>query len=61
MAVQPPMSTSDALPTTLRALVGASLRLLVRADEAATRAAGTTERLRAAAVLPLPRRPYDEL
>ena len=56
------MSPSEALPTTVRALVGASLRLLVRADEAAVRAAGSTERLRAtAALLPRPRREYDEL
>ena len=56
------MSPSEALPTTIRALVGASLRLLVRADEAAVRATESTERLRAsAALLPLPRRAFDEL
>jgi hypothetical protein len=60
------MSPSDALPTTVRRLLGASVRLLVRADEAAVRATETTERLRATAalgtgLLPLPRRPYDEL
>ena len=56
------MSPSEALPTTVRALLGASLRLLVRADEAAVRAAGSTERLRAsAALIPLPRRGFDEL
>ncbi|MCW2679474.1 MAG: hypothetical protein JWM62_875, partial [Frankiales bacterium] len=44
------------------ALVGASLQLLVRADEAAVRAADTTERLRASAgLLPMPRRAHDEL
>jgi hypothetical protein len=42
--------------------VGASLQLLVRADEAAVRAADTTERLRASAgLLPMPRRAHDEL
>ena len=56
------MSPSETLPTTIRALVGASLRLLVRADEAAVRATESTERLRAsAALLPLPRRAFDEL
>ena len=57
-----PPSPSDALPSTVRLLLGASVRLLVRADEAAVRAAETGERLRAtAALLPRPRRPYDEL
>lgn len=53
------LSRSEVLPTTVRAVIGASLRLLVRADEAAVRAAETGERLRA--VLPRPRLPYDEL
>ncbi len=56
------LTPSEALPTTVRALVGASLRLLVRADEAAVRASESTGRLRAsAALLPLPRRSFDEL
>ena len=56
------MSPSEALPGVVRKLVGASLRLLVQADEAAVRAAEASERLRATtALLPLPRRPYDEL
>lgn len=57
-------SASETLPTAARALVGASLRMLVRADEAAVRAAGAKQRLLAsAALLPLPgaRRPYDDL
>ena len=56
------LSPSATLPGTVRTLVGASLRLLVRADEAAVRAAESTDRLRASvALLPLPRRAYDEL
>ena len=57
-------SPSETLPLAARALVGASVRLLIRADEAAARASGAKERLRAsAALLPLPssRRPYDDL
>jgi hypothetical protein len=57
-------SASESLPTAARALIGASVRLLIRADEAAVRAAGAKDRLRAgAALLPLPaaRRPYDDL
>ena len=57
-------SASDTLPIAARALVGASLRLLVRADEAAVLATGAKDRLRAsAALIPLPtaRRPYDDL
>lgn len=57
-------SASETLPAAARALVGASLRLLVRADEAAVRVADAKDRLRAsAALLPLPaaRRPYDDL
>lgn len=56
------MSPSEAIPTAVRKLFGASLRLLVQADEAAVRAQQTSERLLATtALLPLPRRPYDEL
>ena len=57
-------SASETLPVAARVLVGASLRLLVRADEAATRASGARNRLRASAsLIPLPtaRRPYDDL
>lgn len=57
-------SASETLPVAARALLGVSLRLLVRADEAAVRASGAKERLRAsAALIPLPaaRRPYDDL
>ena len=57
-------SVSETLPVAARALLGASLRLLVRADAAAAQASGARERLRAsAALLPLPtaRRPYDDL
>jgi hypothetical protein len=57
-------SASETLPLAARALVGASLRLLIRADEAAIRAAGARDRLRgSASLIPLPRqrRPYDEL
>lgn len=57
-------SASETLPLAARALVGASVRLLIRADEAAVRAAGARDRLRgSAALIPLPRqrRPYDEL
>lgn len=60
----PAPSASETLPAAARALVGASLRLLVRADEAAVRAAGVRDRLRASAsLLPIPaaRRPYDDL
>jgi len=60
--VTPANSPSDALPAAVRRLLGVSVHLLVRADQAAVRATETTERLRAtAALLPLPRRPYDEL
>ena len=52
-------SSSETLPAAARVLVGASLRLLVRADEAAVRVTGATERLRMS--LPVPRRPYDDL
>lgn len=56
------LSPSEALPATVRVLVVASLRLLVRADEAAVRAGEAGQRLRAtAARLPRPRRAYDEL
>lgn len=57
-------SASETLPVAARALVGASLRLLIRADEAAVRASEARERLWAsAALIPLPtaRRPYDDL
>ena len=57
-------SASETLPVAARALVGASVRLLVRADEAAARASGARDRLRASAsLIPLQRtrRPYDDL
>lgn len=60
--VTPVLSRSSVLPTVVRALVGASVRVLVHADDAATRAAGSAERLRStASLLPRPRRAYDEL
>ena len=55
------LSRSDTLPSAARLLVGASLRLLARADDAAVRAGEHRQRLLERAVLPLPRRPYDEL
>lgn len=55
------MSRSDALPAAARAVVTASLRLLVRADDAAVRAVETRDRLRTAVAVPLPRRPYDDV
>lgn len=62
------MPASEALPLAVRRLVGASLRVLVRADEAAVRGGEITQRLRSTASavpgrlpIPAPRRGYDDL
>lgn len=52
-------SRSDTVPAAARVLVGASIRLLVRTDEAVVRATDGTRRLRA--LLPEPRQAFDEL
>lgn len=53
------LSRSDTVPAAARVLVGASVRLLVRADEALVRASDGTRRL--LDLLPEPRAPFDEL
>lgn len=53
------LSRPDTVPTAARVLVGASIRLLVRADVAVVRATDSTRRLRD--LLPQPRRAFDEL
>ena len=53
------LSRSETVPAAARVLVGMSVRLLHRADEAVTRASDGTRRL--LELLPEPRAPYDEL
>lgn len=62
------MPASEALPRATRRLVGASLRALVRADQAAVRGGEITQRLRSTASgvparipIPAPRRGYDDI